>query len=61
MKVRLAYGEDGLYFEADLHRATIVEPVYREAVADPRATLRAALRNPVAGPPLRQKVKRGSG
>ena len=59
MRVRLAYGEDDLYIEVDPHRATIVEPVYREALADPRAALRAALRDPVAGPPLREKIKRG--
>ncbi len=59
MKVRLAYGEDDLYIEVDRRRATIVEPVYRAAVADPRAALRSALREPVAGPPLRERVKRG--
>lgn len=59
MKVRLAYGENDLYIEVDPHRATIVEPVYREAVTDPRGAVRAALRNPVAGPPLREKVKLG--
>lgn len=59
MKVRLAYGEDDLYIEVDPHRATIVEPVYRDAAVDPRETLRAALRNPVAGPPLREKLRLG--
>ena len=57
--MRLAYGEGDLDIDVDPHRATIVEPVYRPAATDPRAALRAALRNPVAGPPLREKVKRG--
>jgi nickel-dependent lactate racemase len=59
MDVRLAYGEDDLHIEVDPHRTTIVEPVYRSAAADPRGTLRAALRDPVAGPPLRERVRRG--
>ena len=59
MKVRLAYGENDLYIELDPCRATIVEPLYRAAVTDPRGALRAALRHPVAGPPLRERVRRG--
>ena len=59
MKVRLAYGEGDLDIEVDQRRATVVEPVYRAATVDPRAALRAALRNPVAGRPLRELVRPG--
>ncbi|MGZ0152909.1 nickel-dependent lactate racemase [Kribbella sp. WER1] len=58
-KVRLAYGDTGLVVEVDPARATVVEPVHHDAVADPVAALRRALREPVAGPPLRERVRRG--
>ena len=59
MKVRLAYGESGLVVEADSARTTVVDPVHHDAAADPYAVLRRALREPVAGPPLRERVQRG--
>ena len=59
MKVRLAYGESGLIVEADPERTTVVEPVHHAAAADPGEVLRRAMRQPVAGPPLRERVRRG--
>lgn len=59
MKVRLAYGETGLDVEVDERVATVVEPVHHEAAPDQTAVMRAALRSPVAGPPLRERVRRG--
>ena len=59
MRVRLAYGTTGLDIEVDLAVTTLVEPVHHRAAADPRAVLRAAFRQPVAGPPLRERVRRG--
>jgi lactate racemase len=59
VRVRLAYGTTGLDIEVDPAVTTVVEPVHHRAVADPRAVLRAALRRPVAGPPLRERVRRG--
>ncbi|WP_328752634.1 nickel-dependent lactate racemase [Streptomyces sp. NBC_00285] len=59
MKVRLAYGRSGLDIDVDPRTATVVEPVHHEAAADQRAALRAALRTPVAGPPLRRRVRPG--
>jgi nickel-dependent lactate racemase len=59
MKVHLAYGKTGLDIDVDPDVTTVVEPVRREAVADPREALRAALRDPVAGPPLRDRVRPG--
>ena len=59
MRVRLAYGSAGLDIDVDPAVTTVVEPVYQRAVADPGAELRAALRHPVAGPPLRERVRPG--
>ena len=59
MRVRLAYGTTGLDIEVDPAVTTVVEPVHRRAAVDPQAVLRAALRQPVAGPPLRERVRRG--
>jgi nickel-dependent lactate racemase len=59
VKVRLAYGVAGLDVEVASDRTTIVEPVHQRGAADPRAALRRALRSPVAGPPLRDRVKPG--
>ncbi len=59
MRVRLAYGTTGLDIEVDPDQTTVVEPVHQRAVADPGAALRAALRRPVAGPPLRERVRPG--
>ncbi|MGY6026462.1 nickel-dependent lactate racemase [Streptomyces spinosirectus] len=55
----LAYGQSGLEIEVDPRRATVVEPVHHEAAADQLAVLRAALREPVAGAPLRERVSPG--
>lgn len=59
MRVRLAYGETGLDIDLDPRVTTVVEPVHHEAAADQVGVLRAALRSPVAGPPLRDRVRRG--
>ncbi len=59
MRVRLAYGESGLTVDVDSARTTVVEPVHRQAAPDPAGVLRRALRTPVAGPPLRDRVRRG--
>ncbi|MCC9306554.1 nickel-dependent lactate racemase [Kitasatospora sp. RB6PN24] len=59
MKVRLAYGTTGLDLEVDPAVTTVVEPLHHPGAADETAVLRAALRRPVAGPPLRQRVRPG--
>jgi lactate racemase len=59
MRVRLAYGTDGLEVELPDGRTTIVEPTYQPGAADEAAVLREALRNPVASPPLRELVSPG--
>jgi nickel-dependent lactate racemase len=59
MEVWLAYGEDGLRVDLPDERTTVVQPVHALAAPDPAATLRTALREPVAGPPLRELAKPG--
>jgi nickel-dependent lactate racemase len=58
-RVRLAYGEDGLAVDLPAERTTVVEPVYVPGAPDQRDVLRTALRQPVAGPPLRELARPG--
>jgi lactate racemase len=57
--VRLAYGETGLAVDLPADRTTVVEPVYVPGAPDQREVLRSALREPVAGPPLRELARPG--
>lgn len=59
MKVELAYGTDGLVVDLPAD-ATVVRPRHGAAVEDVPACLRTALREPVAGPPLRDLVPPGA-
>jgi nickel-dependent lactate racemase len=59
MEVWLAYGENGLRVELPDDRTTVVQPVHAQAAPDPAAALRAAMREPVAGRPLRELAKPG--
>lgn len=59
MNVRLAYGTTGLDITVDPEVTTVVEPVQHPAAGSPEAALRTALRDPVAGPPLRARVRPG--
>jgi lactate racemase len=60
MKVRLAYGAGGLEVELPQERTTVVEPAYHAGAPDEADVLRRALREPVAGPPLRELARAGS-
>ncbi len=57
--VRLAYGETGLDLLVDPAVTTVVAPEHHRATEPSREILRRALRSPVAGPPLRDRVQRG--
>ena len=59
MEVWLAYGEDGLRVELPDDRTTVVQPVHAQPAPDPTEALRRAMREPVAGPPLRDLAKAG--
>ena len=51
MRVRLAYGSNGLDVEVPFKRTTVIEPEFRcLAAADPVAALPAALRAPIGRP-----------
>jgi nickel-dependent lactate racemase len=58
-RVRLDYGVTGLEVDLPQERVTIIEPVFRPAIADPHRALMAALRAPLGRPPLRDLVRRG--
>jgi len=59
VNVRLAYGSGGLDVDLPASRTTVVRPTDHPGAPDERAALRAALRAPVAGPPLRELVRPG--
>src|SRR5215211_244802 len=59
MEVWLAYGEEGLAVELPDDRTTVVQPVHPEPAGDPAAALRTAMREPVAGAPLRELARAG--
>ena len=54
MRVKLAYGKDGLWTELPDRNVTVVEPKYVPAVPDEREALRKALRAPVGTLPVRE-------
>ena len=55
MRVKLAYGRDGIGVEVP-EQAVVVEPLFVAGLADEAAGLRAALRSPIGAPPLREMV-----
>jgi len=60
MRVNLAYGTTGLPLELDdALDVTVVEPTFVPALADPAAAIRAALREPLGSPALRDLVRPG--
>jgi lactate racemase len=59
MRVRLDYGVEGLEVDLPQERVTVIEPVFKPAIAEPHAALIAALRTPLGRPPLRELVRRG--
>lgn len=57
MKIRLAYGKEGLDLDLPAGlRVDVVEPRYTAGLADPAAVLRRALREPTASGPLAGRV-----
>ena len=59
MRVMLAYGRDGLAVDLPDDRTTVINPIHRDATPDAARTLRDAIRSPVAGPPLPERVHGG--
>ncbi len=59
MRVRLAYGTSGLELDLPDERVVVVAPAHKPPASDAAAEVRRAVRNPVAGPPLAEHVRRG--
>jgi nickel-dependent lactate racemase len=61
MRITLAYGKTGLPLELDDSLdVTVVAPKFVPALTDPAAAVRAALREPIGSPPLRDLVRPGT-
>ncbi|WP_053202453.1 nickel-dependent lactate racemase [Jiangella muralis] len=61
-RVRLAYGRHGLEVDLPADRTVVVEPRFADGAADQAAEVRRALRGPVAGPGLRERlIAKGAG
>ena len=56
LDVRLAYGDGGLFVSLPADRTTVVSPTFEPGVVDPLDELKRALRRPVEGLPLRERV-----
>ncbi|MGQ9674966.1 MAG: nickel-dependent lactate racemase [Chloroflexota bacterium] len=57
MRVKLAYGKEGLWVDLPDHNVTIVEPQYVPGLPDEAEAIRAALRSPIGSEPLRELVR----
>lgn len=54
--VRLAYGSGYITVNFDPHRTSVIEPSHVEGIQNERETFLAALDNPIASDPLRQRI-----
>jgi nickel-dependent lactate racemase len=59
MRVKLAYGREGLWIDLPERNVTVLEPGFAPGLADEAGAIRQALRQPIAAPPLRDTVQRG--
>lgn len=59
MEVDFAYGTSGLRVELPDGRTTLVRPNHPPAAPDGRLEVLRAMREPVSGPPLRERVRKG--
>jgi lactate racemase len=59
LRVRLDYGTGGLEVDLPDDRVTVIEPLFKPAVPDARATLLQAIRSPMGRPPLQEIVRAG--
>ena len=57
MKVKLAYGRDGLEVELPEERTTVIAPTFVPGLPDAEGAILTALRNPIGTAPLRQLVR----
>jgi nickel-dependent lactate racemase len=57
LRVKLAYGKEGLWIELPDQHVTVIEPGYVQGLQDERDAIYQALRDPLGTPPLREMVK----
>ena len=57
MRVKLAYGREGLWVDLPDRDVTVVEPSHTPGLADEAAAMRQALRAPLGRPPLRELAR----
>jgi lactate racemase len=58
MRVKLAYGRDGLWIDIpDDAEVTVIEPLFVPGLEDESGAIRAALRAPIGAPPLQELIK----
>jgi nickel-dependent lactate racemase len=57
MRVKLAYGREGLWVDLPDRNVTVVEPRFVEGLPDEEAAIVQALRQPLGSPPLRELVQ----
>jgi len=56
MRIKLAYGNDGLWVDLPEGNTTVVEPTYVPELPDEEEAIRTVLREPMGAPPLRELV-----
>ena len=60
MRVKLAYGREGLWIDVpDGTKTTVIEPLFVPGLKDEAEAIRAALNAPIGTPPLRDLVSQG--
>jgi len=57
MRVKLAYGKEGLWVELPDRNVTVVEPTHVPGLVDERQAICSSLTDPLGTPPLRELVK----
>ncbi len=58
-RVTLQYGRTGLVVDLPSDQVTVVEPRFVPGLPDEAAAFRAAVRAPIGGPPLRERIRAG--
>ena len=56
MRVKLAYGREGLWVNLPYQNVTVMEPSFVAGLDDERSAIIQALRQPLGNPPLRELV-----
>ncbi|HOG48229.1 MAG TPA: lactate racemase domain-containing protein, partial [Anaerolineae bacterium] len=59
MRVKLAYGREGLWVDLPDRKVTVLEPKHAPGLADEAGAIRQALRAPIGTPPLGDLVQAG--